>query len=168
VNVTEGHPMPTSLETLLRYRAAHAGGPEPDRVWLFHSHTYFDHDVPERVAEARAFMDSLRSTFAATPHVVVSSFAARPVGPHPRGSFEVLFTREIFADYVAWLMFMRPASLDILVHPLTRSQTLDHGPRAFWLGTPLALDERLLAAVDAELLASGRSEESIIDGTKTH
>ena len=34
--------MPTSLETLLRYRAAHADGDESRRVWLFHSHTYFD------------------------------------------------------------------------------------------------------------------------------
>jgi aromatic ring-cleaving dioxygenase len=160
--------MPTSLEGLLRYRAAHANCCESRRAWLFHSHTYFDHGTPERVAEARAFMDLIERTFAATAHLQMSSFIPAPAGPHPRGSFEVLFTREVFADYVSWLMFSRPEGLDILIHPLTRSQTLDHTKRALWLGTRIAIDLLMLAAVDAELMASGRTEESIIDGTKTH
>jgi aromatic ring-cleaving dioxygenase len=160
--------MPTSRETLVRYRAARADRHESRRVWLFHSHTYFDHAAPDCVAEAREFMDLIQRTFAATAHVEVSSFIPAPAGPHPRGSFEVLFTREVFADYVSWLMFMRPGSLNILIHPLTRSQTLDHTTRALWLGTPLAIDGPMLEAVDAKLLASGRTEESIIDGTKKH
>ena len=160
--------MPTSLETLVRYRATRADCHESRRVWLFHSHAYFDHAAPERVAEARAFMDLIRQTFVATLHVEVHSFIPAPTGPHPRGSFEVLFTREVFADYVSWLMFTRPESLDILIHPLTRSQALDHTTRALWLGTPLAIDRLMLEAVDAKLLASGGTEESIIDGTKKH
>jgi aromatic ring-cleaving dioxygenase len=160
--------MPTGLEALARYRAAHADSHASRRVWLYHSHAYFDHAAPERVAEARAFMDLIRRTFAATAHVEVSSFIPFPAGPHPCGSFEVLFTREVFADYVSWLMFARPESLDILIHPLTRSQTLDHTTRALWLGTPLVLDRPMLEAVDARLLASGRTEESIIDGTRKH
>ena len=160
--------MPTSRETLVRYRAAHDECHESRRVWLFHSHTYFDHAALERVAEARAFMDLIERTFAATAHVEVSSFIPGPAGPHPCGSFEVLFTREAFADYVSGLMFTRPERLDILIHPLTRAQTLDHTTRALWLGTPLAIDRPMLEAVDARLLASGRSEESIIDGTKKH
>lgn len=160
--------MPTSLETLSRYRAAHAGCDESRRVWMFHSHVYFDHTAPECVAQARAFMDLVRRTFAATAHVEVHSFIPAAAGPHPRGSFEVLFTREAFTDYVSWLMFARPEGLDILIHPLTRSQTLDHTARALWLGTPRAIDRPMLEAVDARLLASGRTEESIIDGTKKH
>ena len=160
--------MSTSLEALRRHRAIHADGPELRRVWLFHSHAYFDHDVPERVAEARAFMDLVIRTFAGTDHLEVHGFTPFPAGPHPRGSFEVLFTREAFADYVSWLMFARPPALDILVHPLTRSQLLDHTRRALWLGTPLAIDCAILKEADAKLLATGRSEESIIEGTKTH
>ena len=160
--------MPTSLQTLLRYRAAHAPCCESRRVWLFHSHAYFDHAAPDCVADARAFMDLLQRTFAETAHLEVSSFTPGPAGPHPRGSFEVLFTREVFADYVSWLMFARPEKLDILIHPLTRSQTLDHTARALWLGTPLAIDRSMLDAVDATLLASGATEESIIHGTKKH
>lgn len=159
--------MPTSLDTLLRYRAARADGPESRRVWLFHAHAYFDH-VPECVAEARAYKDLVERTFAATAHVEVHSFVPAPAGPHPRGSFEVLFTRDAFADYVPWLMFTRPERISILIHPLTRSQTADHTVRALWLGTPLELDRAMLEAVDARLLASGASEESIIDRTKRH
>jgi len=113
-------------------------------------------------------MDLIERTFARTAHVELHSFVPAPAGPHPRGSFEVLFTREVFAHYVSWLMFTRPATLDILIHPLTRSQTLDHTTRALWLGTPLAVDRAMLEAVDARLLAAGRTELSIIDGTKKH
>jgi aromatic ring-cleaving dioxygenase len=159
---------PTSLAALLRHRALHAAGPESSRVWLFHSHVYFDHREPESVREARAFRDRIAEAFSGTAHVEVASFHAAPVGPHTRGSFEVLFTREVFADYVPWLMFTRPAHVDVLVHPLTRSQVLDHFARALWLGTPLELDRQMLEAVDARLVAAGRSEESIIEGTKRH
>ena len=121
-------------------------------AWRFHSHAYFDHAAPERVEEARAFRELIRRTFAANPQIQVRAFHAAPAGPHPRGSFEVLFTREAFADYVPWLMFVRPAALDILVHPLTRSQVLDHTARALWLGTPLSLDRQMLQAEDARSL----------------
>lgn len=160
--------MPTSLATLRQFRAAHAGGDESSRVWLFHSHAYFDHTAPDEVAAARSFMELVRRTFAGTAHVEVHSFMPAPIGPHPRGNFEVLFTREVFADYLSWLMFARPEAISILVHPLTRSQTPDHTTRALWLGAPLALDRAMLEAVDAQLLASGRSEESIIESTKKH
>jgi aromatic ring-cleaving dioxygenase len=160
--------MSTSLAALRRHRAIHADGPESRRVWLFHSHAYFDHGVPERVAEARAFMDLVSCTFAGSDHLEVHGFTPFPAGPHRCGSFEVLFTREAFTDYVSWLMFSRPPWLDILVHPLTRSQLLDHTGRALWLGTPLAIDCVILEEADARLLAAGRSEESIIEGTKTH
>lgn len=113
-------------------------------------------------------MDLTDRTFAATSHVEVHSFVPFPAGPHPRGSFEVLFTREVFADYVAWLMFARIEELDVLIHPLTRSQTLDHTTRALWLGTPLTIDHEMLARVDSQLAAADRSEVSIIEGTKTH
>jgi len=166
--VNPGLAAPTSVEALVRHRAAHAVGPESRRVWFFHAHAYFDHAAPARVAEARAFMDLIRRTYAATSHVEVHSFMPHPAGPHPRGSFEVLFTRSAFAEFVTWLMFFRPESLDILVHPLTRSQKLDHTDRAFWLGTRLDVGLPLLEAADARALAEGRSEEAVIEGTKKH
>jgi DOPA 4,5-dioxygenase len=152
----------------VRHRAANTEGPDSSRVWLFHSHAYFDHAAPERVAEAREYMNLIGQTFAATRHVEVHSFVPAPVGPHPCGSFEVLFTREALADYLPWLMFTRPRALAILIHPLTRSQVPDHTVRALWLGTPVAIDRAFLEAVDAELLGSSLSEETIIEGTKKH
>lgn len=160
--------MPTSLKTLTQYRAAHSDGPESDRVWLFHSHIYFDHTTLECVAEARAFMTLIRQSFAATNHLEIHSFIPAPAGPHPCGSFEVLFTREIFVDFISWLMFARPERLNILTHPLSRSQVLDHTVRALWLGTPLPIDRAMLESVDAKLSASGQPEEVIIDRIKKH
>jgi len=65
-----------------------------------------------------------------------------------------LFTREAFPDYVSRLMFSRPPWLDILVHPLTRSQLLDHTRRALCLGTPLEMNCTILKEADARLLAA--------------
>jgi DOPA 4,5-dioxygenase len=124
-------------------------------AWRFHSHAYFDHTRPERIAQARSFMELIRRLFAGNAGLEVCAFHAAPAGPHPRGSFEVLFRGEAFAAYLSWLMFARPREIDILVHPLTRSQVLDHTARALWLGTPLTLDRRMLEAEDARLLASG-------------
>ena len=160
--------MPTSLKTLKRYRAAHCVGPESDRVWLFHSHIYFDHTAPECVAEARAFMALIQKSYATTDHLEVHSFIPAPAGPHPCGSFEVLFTREIFVDFISWLMFARPERLNILTHPLSRSQVLDHTVRALWLGTSLPIDRAMLESADARLSASEQPEEIIIDRIKKH
>jgi len=168
VNARMEADLPTSLERLVRHRAAHADSDASRRVWLFHAHVYFDHQAPQRIVEARAFMQTIRETFADNRHLEVHSLVPGPAGPHPRGSFEVLFTREVFADCLAWLMFMRPEALDILIHPLTRSLTLDHTARALWLGTPNALDRAMLESADARLQASGRTEESIIEGSKRH
>jgi DOPA 4,5-dioxygenase len=155
--------MPTSFESLQRHRAARADGPTSGRVWFFHSHSYF---AAEHEADARAFMDRIRKEFASNSHIEVHTFVPFPVGPHPRGNFEVLFTREAFAEYVAWLMFERPDALSILIHPLTRSQMDDHTSRALWLGAPLPLEKGILERSDAN--SAARSEESIIEGAKRH
>jgi DOPA 4,5-dioxygenase len=105
-------------------------------------------------------MDLVRQTFAAKSHVEVHSFVPVPAGPHPRGSFEVLFTREVFAEYVSWLMFARPPNLSIIIHPLTKSQTHDHTTRALWLGDRFPIGLAPLEAADAKSLATGRSEAS--------
>ena len=157
-----------SLESLLRHRVAHADAGESRRVWFFHSHAYFDHESPASVGEARAFQERIAQAFALHPHVEVHSFIPFAAGPHPRGSFEVLVTREGFADYVAWLMFERPPSISILIHPLTRSQMDDHGARALWLGDRLTLTTAPLEAMDARTRETGRSEEDIIEAAKRH
>jgi aromatic ring-cleaving dioxygenase len=124
--------------------------PDSSGVWLFHSHAYFDHAVPERVTEARAFMEQVEEVFATDTHVNPSRFHPAPAGPHPCGNFEVVFTREAFTRYVSWLMFARPERIDILIHPLTGSHALDHTARGLWLGSSIALDRAMLEAEDAK------------------
>src|SRR5262249_45537025 len=109
--------MPTTRQSLLAHREKHAASPESERVWFYHSHALFDHTSPERVQEAAASRARSAATFASPPHVGVHSFTPQPAGPFPRGSFEVLFTRDVFTDYVTWLSFERPEAIDILVHP---------------------------------------------------
>ena len=164
----DGLDAPTDLEALRRHRAANAGRPEPVLVWLYHAHVYFEHADPDRVAEAERFQAGLVDVYANDPHVEVHALVPIPVGPHPRGSFEVLFTRAVFTEVLTWLMFARPPASSILVHPLTRCQLSDHTQRALWLGTPLSLVTEVLAASDASSQAAGRSEEAIIEGTKRH
>ena len=148
--------MSTSLEALRRHRAIHADDPESRPGVAVSLPRVLRSRRAKRVAEARAFMDVIIRTFAETDHLEVHGFIPFPAGPHRRGSFDMSFTREAFADHVSWLMFSRPSWLDILVHPLTRSQLPDHTRRALWLGTPLEIDCAI------------RSEESSIEGTKTH
>jgi aromatic ring-cleaving dioxygenase len=164
----DGPDQPTDLAALRRHRATTADRPEPMRVWLYHAHVYFEHTDPDRVAEAERFQAGLVDAYANDPHVEVHALVPIPVGPHPRGSFEVLFTRAVFTELVTWLMFARPPAFSILVHPLTRCQLRDHTQRALWFGTPLPLVTEVLAASDANSETAGRSEEAIIEGTKRH
>ena len=160
--------MPTTLTSLVAHRDKHAGSSESERVWFFHSHALFEHTAPERVAEAAAFRDRIAKTFAFTPHVEVHSFVPQPAGPFPRGSFEVLFTREVFTEYVTWLSFERPEAIDILVHPMTRWQVRDHGERALWLGRRVDLDVGPLQRMDAKTIETNLSEQDVIERTKKH
>lgn len=45
--------------------------------------------------------------FKDTNEVEVHTFYPRPVGPHPFGNFETLFTRRAFATFIPWLQWNR-------------------------------------------------------------
>lgn len=154
--------MPTSPETLTRHRALHAASDVSKRVWFFHAHVYF-----EASEHARTFMALIATTFA-TPHLEVGTLVNEAIGPHPSPSFEVLFTRELFTDFVAWLSFHRPREMAILIHPLTDSLLADHTERGLWIGTPKVLLTDMLRRADEANGASGLTEERIIAGTLRH
>jgi len=108
--------VPTSKEALRRHRAATANGPESLSVWLFHAHVYFDHSVAERVAESPA-VHGADPRDVSDGNVEVHSFI-RSRSAHTRAEASRCCSRaRRFAEYVTWMMFARPPSLDILIHP---------------------------------------------------
>jgi len=102
----------------------------------FHAHVYFDAATRER---AWALRERVGETFA--DRVVVGRFHERPVGPHPRWSFQIAFAPAAVDLVVPWLMLNRDG-LTVFLHPETGDALGDHADRAAWMGEllPLNLD----------------------------
>jgi len=98
----------------------------------FHAHVYYDSTTRDAAARVR---DALGANF----DVRLGRWHDNPVGPHPKGMYQVVFTLEQFGSVVPWLMLHREG-LDVLVHPETGDELADHRDHALWLGTKLELD----------------------------
>ena len=98
----------------------------------YHAHVYFD-------ADTQAAAERLRDAIGRSFEVVIGRIHATPVGPHPKGMFEVDITPEQFSYVVPWLMFNRDG-LSILVHPVGDDPVADHETNALWMGDSLPLD----------------------------
>jgi len=98
----------------------------------FHVHVYFDEATSETAARLR---EEIMPRFA----VEVGRWHARPMGPHPKGMYQLTFDQDQFAAVVSWLMLNRDG-LSILVHPMTGDEVADHATNLLWLGEPLPLD----------------------------
>jgi aromatic ring-cleaving dioxygenase len=106
----------------------------------WHAHVYFDAESRDA---AKAFREEVTTQFGA--RVQVGRFHERPVGPHPRWSFQIAFAPAEFADVVGWLA-INHAALDVFVHPNTGDQLRDHRDCAIWLGRSHELDLRAVGA----------------------
>ncbi len=104
----------------------------------FHAHVYFD--AASRDAAAR-----VREGLGAQFEVQLGRWHDKPIGPHPKGMYQVAFLPEHFGNVVSWLMLNREG-LDILVHPETGDDVGDHTERALWLGEKLELNIESLRA----------------------
>jgi aromatic ring-cleaving dioxygenase len=102
----------------------------------WHAHVYFDADSRDA---AWALRDVVAAQFG--PRIEMGRFHERPVGPHPRWSYQVAFAPEQFSDVVGWLSLNRGV-LDIFVHPNTDDELRDHRDSAIWLGRAYDLDLR--------------------------
>ncbi|KAF3890002.1 MULTISPECIES: DOPA 4,5-dioxygenase family protein [Nostocales] len=105
----------------------------------FHAHVYFDtasYDAASRIREG------LDARF----DVRLGRWHENPIGPHPKGMYQVAFAPEQFAKVVPWLMLNREG-LDILVHPETGDDVKDHTEHALWLGEKLELNIEFLRAI---------------------
>ncbi len=157
--------MPLTRDRLIAHREATAHEPAHRHVWFFHAHVYFDE---AHEADARALRDRIGAELSPGKHVQLDAIANRPVGPHPLGQFEVLFTRDAFADVLTWLAFNRPAWMSVLIHMCTELMEADHSARAIWLGPQLPLELKYPRMSDERTRASGRSAVDAIDASKAH
>lgn len=105
---------------------------DTDMIRGYHAHVYYD-------PESRKVAARVREGLAARFEVQLGSWHDKPVGPHPKSMYQVVFAPEQFAQVVPWLMLNREG-LDILVHPETDDAVADHSDRCLWLGKKLKLD----------------------------
>lgn len=102
----------------------------------FHAHVYFGLESREVAARIREGLDTHFEVQLGRWHDAI-------VGPHPKSMYQVLFLPQQFGDVVPWLMLNREG-LDILIHPTTGDDVIDHTDHALWLGEKLPLNIEVL------------------------
>jgi len=98
----------------------------------YHAHVYFDEQTVDR---ATALCEQAGVLFG----VRVGRVHRKPVGPHPRWSCQLAFSRSQFDPLIPWLEQNRNG-LTVLVHGLTGEDLKDHTAHASWLGDEVPLD----------------------------
>ncbi len=103
-----------------------------DAITGYHAHVYYDE-------ETRGRAQRLREAVGAAFQVGLGRWHDRPVGPHPRWSYQIAFDAGEFARLVPFIALNREG-LAVLVHPLTGDEVADHSEHALWMGEVLELD----------------------------
>ncbi len=109
---------------------------DTDVIEDYHAHVYYDAASKEAAARLRAAVE-------ARFEVTMGRWHDKPVGPHPRWSYQIAFKPEVFATLLPWLALNRDG-LVIFVHPNTGEDLTDHAERAIWLGETVELDLSVL------------------------
>jgi aromatic ring-cleaving dioxygenase len=104
----------------------------------YHAHIYF------RDALEREHALQLREQIAERFSVQLGRVHEVPVGPHAQPMYQIAFTREVFADFTAWLM-LNHGTLSVLIHPNTGRSKDDHLLHAAWLGERLGVRAEVLS-----------------------
>ena len=112
----------------------------PDAIHSWHAHVYFD-------ATTRDAAWALREVIAKELGALIQlgRFHEKPVGPHPRWSYQLAIAPEHFAQIVGWLA-LNHGALDVFVHPNTDDELRDHRDSALWLGRSWTLNLDALMA----------------------
>lgn len=105
----------------------------------YHAHVYFDAATRERAWALRELVGKTFADTVAANAVTIGRFHERPVGPHPRWSFQIAFAPAEFERVVPWLMLNR-GGLTVFLHPETGDALGDHAERAVWMGELLSLN----------------------------
>lgn len=99
----------------------------------FHAHVYYDADTKGPANEVR---DGIARHF---PEAALGRWHDNPVGPHPRGSYQIAFTPGIFGAIIPWLATNRQG-LTVFIHTETGDDLTDHTANAMWMGRMETLD----------------------------
>jgi len=94
----------------------------------YHAHVYFsasEKPAAERVRVhvGRQFGERIR----------IGNWHDNPVGPHPRGSYQLTVLPEDMADFLPW-MSMNRGDLTVFMHLNTGDDYMDHTRHVIWLG----------------------------------
>lgn len=105
---------------------------EPSTIESYHAHVYFDETEREPAKRVR---EAVEAKF----EVEMGRWHEKPVGPHPRWSYQIKFDPDQFDTLVPWLMLNREG-LQIFLHPNTGDDLADHSTHVTWLGDSAELD----------------------------
>jgi len=111
---------------------------DTQRIESWHAHVYFDAESRDA---AWAFREIISAQFGG--RIEMGRFHERPVGPHPRWSYQIAFAPAEFAEVIGWLA-LNHAALDVFVHPNTDDPLRDHRDCALWLGRSHQLNLQVL------------------------
>ncbi len=106
---------------------------ETDVIQSYHAHVYYDAGTKETAARLR---EAVEARF---DDITMGRWHDKPVGPHPRWSYQILFEPALFGELVPWLALNREG-LTVFVHPNTGGDLPDHAEYAMWLGESVELN----------------------------
>jgi DOPA 4,5-dioxygenase len=102
----------------------------------YHAHVYYDEETKPIAARVR---EAIEAKF----EVRMGRWHDRPIGPHPRWSYQVAFEPALFPEIVPWLMLNREG-LTVFLHPETGDEIPDHRDHPIWFGEALEVDLSVL------------------------
>jgi len=105
---------------------------------VYHAHIYFDEHT---LVLATTLCHRLAQRFG----LAAGPIYQRPIGPHPKGSCQVVFTRAQFTTLIPWLDQHRKG-LTLFIHGLSGDGLKDHTDYAYWLGEAVELNLSLFSS----------------------
>jgi DOPA 4,5-dioxygenase len=102
------------------------------KITGYHAHVYFDAATRERAGQLCAEAGRMFG-------LAVGRMHDKPVGPHPRGSYQLAFAPERFGEVIPWLVVNR-GGLTVFAHAETGNALEDHTEHVLWLGPSESLN----------------------------